>query len=142
MSDDKMAGRGRMRLDFDAPEELPVHELIEFISAEVARGDESGEIEDGTSGLLSWELSETRVGLEIDRRQRLAAAALLMAFDLPQEMRAAAATMLEAASVCPGMTTGDMAPMGSQGRRAALEFARRLVDEMLSEMPGEEAPHA
>lgn len=134
MADHERNPRPRMRLVFDAPTELPVHELIEFIASDVSRDDESGTIEDGTSGPLHWELREMGEGLRIDRRQRLAAAALVMGFDLPQEMHAAAATMLKAAEICPGMTTGDMAPMGPQGRRAALEFAKTLIDEMLAEM--------
>lgn len=85
-------------------------------------------------GRISWRLRQPGDGVEIDRRQRLAAAALLMGFDLPQEMMAASVTMLEAADVCPGMTTGDLAPMGPQGRRQALKMARSLIDEMLDEI--------
>ncbi len=68
----------------------------------------------------------------LDRRARLAAAHLLMAFDLPAEANAACKQMIEAAKVCPGLTTGDIPDMGSHSRAAFLERARALIDEMLA----------
>lgn len=125
--------RSRMRIVFDAPQEIELDEMIELIAQAVASERESGEIEDG-SGTLRWDMQTVGGGIDIDHRQRLAAAALLMGFDLPQEMMAASRSMLEAADACPGMTTADMAPMGAQGRRQALEMARRLIDDMLLEI--------
>ncbi len=72
--------------------------------------------------------------LGIDRRQRIAASMLLMGFDLPAEAEAASKQMIEAAEVCPGITMGDMAPMGKAGRFNALAAARALIDEMLEEI--------
>jgi hypothetical protein len=73
--------------------------------------------------------------LGIDRRQRIAASMLLLGFDLPAESEPVCKQMIEAAGVCPGLTMGDVAPMGKQGRRSALTAARQLIDEMLAELP-------
>lgn len=83
---------------------------------------------------VSWDLIEQKDTVIIDRRQRLAAAALLLAFDLPQNLHATSKSMLEAAHVCPGMTTGDLGGMGQQGKASHLRAARDLIDEMLREM--------
>jgi hypothetical protein len=71
-----------------------------------------------------------RRGDLLDRRQRLAAAALLMAFDLPAEMSGAGEQMREAAEVCPGLTV-DEVPIGD--RCAALLRAKQLIDELVAE---------
>ena len=68
--------------------------------------------------------------IELDRRQRLVAALAMIAFDLPQPAEKASRAMLQAARLCPGATTQDL-PMGN--RRAALEKAKVLLDEMLAE---------
>lgn len=99
------------------------------------RDDEESGYVDIPGATVGWSLETRGGGVEIDRRQRLAAAALLMAFDLPQEMSVAARSMIEATDACPGMTTGEMPPMNSDGRRTALQMARHLIDEMLDEMP-------
>lgn len=131
----------RMKLEFDTPQHLDAAEAVEQIAVEMMNGDESGTIADGHDGdRIEWRFEEGGAGIEIDRRQRLAAAALIMGFDLPQEMMAASRSMLEAASLLPGMTTGDLAPMGGQGRRHALQMAKGLIDEMLSEAEGAPTP--
>ncbi|WP_298167650.1 hypothetical protein [Novosphingobium sp.] len=71
----------------------------------------------------------------LDRRARLAAAHLLLAFDLPAEAMAASWQMIEAAEACPGCTMGDFPAMGNNQRRTCLERARTLIDEMLAEAP-------
>ena len=121
-----------MSLVFEVPEGASPFDVLQAI-AEDEDQDSSGYARVAGQD-LSWRLRQPGDGVEIDRRQRLAAAALLMGFDLPQEMMAASVTMLEAADVCPGMTTGDLAPMGPQGRRQALKMARSLIDEMLDEI--------
>ena len=68
----------------------------------------------------------------LDRRARLAATHLLMAFDLPAPAGAAAAQMIEAAKVCPGVTMDEVPLMGGGQRRACLERARDLIGEMLA----------
>ncbi len=97
--------------------------------------------DDGDSGYvqvdgidISWDMIKQGEAVVIDRRQRLAAAALLLAFDLPQNLRAAGKSMLEAAHICPGMTTGDLEAMGSQGKASHLRAARDLIEEMLREI--------
>ena len=75
----------------------------------------------------------SRPGIDlIDRRQRLAAAMLLGAFPLPAPMPDATKAIMAAAKVCPGVTTGDV-HFGD--RRGALQSARALIDELLSELP-------
>lgn len=67
----------------------------------------------------------------LDRRQRVAAAILLHAVDLPQEMSAYAQLSLTAAKVCPGLNVSEA--FTGQPRRVMLERARELIDEMLAE---------
>lgn len=67
----------------------------------------------------------------LDRRQRLAAAILLSAIDLPAPLPAYAQHALEAAKVCPGLNVAEAA-FGA-GRVAGLLKARDLVDELLAE---------
>jgi len=97
--------------------------------------DDSGTVEvDGFR--VRWDSHDLADGVELDRRQRLAAALLIMGFDLPQEMAKAARTMMEAARVCPGLHTGDIGTMGGQTRRSALSRAQGIIGEMLAEMDG------
>ena len=72
--------------------------------------------------------------LTLDRRQQLAAAQLLMAFDLPAPMAAASRQMIEAARVCPGLTMGELPNLGPGSRRACLAAARDLIDELIDEI--------
>jgi len=115
-------------------------EIVEALAVELEAnyGDDQGSFRvthpDGT--LVDWEVREHRPGMPIDRRQRLVAAYMLMAFDLPAEMGAAAASMLEAASICPGLTTGELPDMGAQAKRRYLEAARDQIDVMLAEIAG------
>lgn len=70
----------------------------------------------------------------IDRRQRLAACMLLSAMDLPAPAGDAARQLIEAADVCPGVTIGDLPPLGPGSRRLFLQRASDLIDEMLAEL--------
>lgn len=125
----------RMKIEFDAPQHIEPSEAVELIAAELVLGEESGYVHDGDSGdRIEWRFDMGGAGIEIDRRQSLAAATLLMGFDLPQEAMAATRAMLKAAEILPGMTMGEIPPMGPDGRRQALEHAKRLIDEMLTEM--------
>lgn len=119
-------------LTFDLPEGIEPHDVIAEIATN-GDGDDSGMVRIGGE-LVHWDISGTGGGLDIDRRQRLAAALLLMAFDLPQEMRAASLTMLEAARLCPGLTTGEIGGMGGHQRVAMLERAKSLIEEMVAEI--------
>lgn len=121
-----------VKLRMDMPEGVDPWTAIEVI-LERRDDEESGYI-DIPGATVGWSLETQGGGVQIDRRQRLAAAALLMAFDLPQEMSVAARSMIEATDACPGMTTGEMPPMNSDGRRAALEMAKGLVEDMLAEI--------
>lgn len=71
--------------------------------------------------------------IEIDRRQQVVAALMVMGFDLPQPLEEAAKAMQLAADLCPGLT-GDEIPMrGARNRRLVLLRARTLIDEMLED---------
>lgn len=72
--------------------------------------------------------------IEIDRRQRLVAALMVMGFDLPQPMREAAQAMQLAGKLCPGLKADEIPMQGSRNRRLALKRARDLIDEMLEEI--------
>lgn len=120
----------RHNLSFEVPEGVDPMEIVEAISAE--HGEDSGYIRMGSED-LKWDLVREGDGVEIDRRQRVAATLLLMAFDLPQEMTKAARTMAEAARVCPGITTGDIGGMGNHNRLRILERARDMVEQLIAE---------
>jgi hypothetical protein len=66
----------------------------------------------------------------IDRRQRLAACLLLSAVELPAEAGQVARLWMSAAKVCPGVSVAE-ARLGH--RREALEAARDLIEDLLSE---------
>jgi hypothetical protein len=68
----------------------------------------------------------------LDRRQRLAAVILLSAVDLPQPLPDVAVMWMAAAKNLPGVKVDELT-MG-EGRRAGLELARALIDEMLKEI--------
>lgn len=68
----------------------------------------------------------------LDRRQRVAAAVLLSAIDLPHPVEEVARLALAAADVCPGINVVEA--MFGQGRKACLERARDLIEEMLAEL--------
>lgn len=121
----------RTKLEFDCPEGVDPMDVITAI-AEQADGDDGGTVYiDGET--VDWDIRTADQGVPIDRRQRLAAAHLLMGFDLPQEMGRAARSMLEAAEICPDLNTGEIGSMGDQQHRTALMRARTLIDEMLAE---------
>lgn len=73
-------------------------------------------------------------GIVMDRRQCLAAAILLAAVDLPQPADKVAQLWLDAARVCPGITTGEVS-LGA-GRITQLQQAQQLVADMLAEATG------
>lgn len=74
-----------------------------------------------------------KLPIDIDRRQRVVAALMIMGFDLPQPIREAGQQMLAATKVCPGLKADEIPMQGSRNRRLALRRARDLIDEMLAE---------
>lgn len=111
--------------------EDPVSALYDIVES-IDQGVEFGDTKAG-----SWELTQEGQGIEIDRRARLAAANLMVAFDLPQSATYAAQQMIMAARLCPGMTTNELGnmqgSMNNHNKRSVLEKARTLIDEMLRE---------
>lgn len=124
-------------LDDDAFEENggDLGEMLEAVSSEMIGGDETeGVIRPGLGDPVgrfrTFELPDR--DLVPDRRQRVAAANLLMAVDLPQEMGEWAKHMMLATLVCPGMTTGDLPDR--QSRLTGLEASKRLIESMIVEI--------
>lgn len=113
-------------LNLDDPQSLEA--ILDSIrDALVFDGDDAGGEIDG----VRWEVRRAPTTDLIPRPQRLAAAALLSAVDLPAPAGDFALTVIEATDVCPGVTTADVA-LGA-GRRAGLMRARALIDGLLSE---------
>lgn len=79
-----------------------------------------------------WSMTDAIV---IDRRQRVAAVLCLAAIDLPQPAGDYARHVMDAAKLCPGITMNELPDLNSNARRACLERARGLIDEMLAEIP-------
>lgn len=67
----------------------------------------------------------------IERRQRLIAAQVMMAVDLPQPAGIWAKHMIEAAKLCPGIKVGEII----MAKRSGLKRARQMIDELLEELP-------
>lgn len=69
----------------------------------------------------------------LDPRQRAAASLILAAVPMPGEMAAVAHQWSEAASVAPANSTAQAVFLND--RKAALQRAREIIDELLSEAP-------
>jgi len=109
-------------------------EMIEEIMSQMEYGRREGVIRTDDPSDVKWTVSDHLPPVDIDRRQRLAAAALLMAFDLPQTMAAVTGSGMEASGICPELTTGEIPHLKADGRRHILEKARTMNDEMLEEI--------
>lgn len=125
-----MQNKYTLTFNTDADED-PATVLSVIIEA-IEEGEEYGETKAGP-----WELCEEGSGVEIDRRAKVAAANLMVAFDLPQSASEAAQQMIKAARLCPGITTNEIGNMqGSMNlhnKRSVLEKAQALIAEMLLE---------
>lgn len=116
----------------ESKNDFDLGEVIRELDIEFDDGREAGLLS-LPSGQVEWRIEEGEVSLvKIDRRQKKAAALLLMGFDLPQPMLEAANSMMIAARICPGLTTHEV--MDSNTRKEKLLFARKLIDEMLGEI--------
>jgi hypothetical protein len=93
--------------------------------------DDEGSLEDMVCDRLGGTLISQEALEALDVRQGHAIKELLMAFDLPIEMGAAAQLMILASFFSPGATIGSM---GEGNRRAGLERARALIDEILKDL--------
>lgn len=89
------------------------------------------DLEDMVCDRLSGSLISQESLEVLDPRQGQAAKELLMAFNMPVEMGSAAELMLVASFLNPGATIGSM---GGDNRKAGLERARALIDEMLKDL--------
>ena len=109
-------------LAFEAPIGEHPQDIVTAISEEVEGGEDSGFISHEGEG-YSWMLTQQCEGVQLDPRQRRAAAMLLTAFDGPgQDMLAVSKTLLEATRICPGLTCGSNGdvPGPSQLNRLAM----------------------
>lgn len=93
--------------------------------------DEEGDLEDMVCDRLDGTLVAQNELEALDARQGEAVKELLMAFDLPMEMMAASHLMLLASFFNPGAMIGTM---GEGNRKAGLERARALIDDMLKDL--------
>lgn len=126
----------RVILTIDLPDGTAVPTALRAIAGDIDdEREESGyaRIEKGRD--VQWRISRPGDGVQIDPRQREAAAALVTAFDLPQDATAWAKSMLEACLVNPGMKLTSM-----PNRIGGLREARRLIDEMLGEAGRADGP--
>jgi hypothetical protein len=131
------ADEERVILTIDLPNGSALPTALRAIASDIDdERDESGyaRIEKGRD--VHWRISRPGDGVEIDPRQRDAAASLLTAFDMPQEATAWGKSMLEACLVNPGMKLTSM-----PNRIGGLREARRLIDEMLEEAGDPGTPH-
>lgn len=119
----------RLILTIDLPSGTAVPTALRAIAADIDdERDESGYARIENGGDVQWRLSRPGDGVQIDPRQRDAAASLLTAFDLPQDATVWGKSMLEACLVNPGMKLTSM-----PNKVGGLREARRLIDEMLEE---------
>ena len=107
-----------------------VSKILDSISCEIIETEDySGFIHDPFTLSYDLEIPGIFPEIDLDERQKKAAAIILMAIDLPAEMPAYSRSMLKASRICRNMTTNDI----PQSRAEALKRARDLIDEMLSE---------
>lgn len=118
----------RITISIEVPEGASLPDILESIALD-AEDDDAGYAHT-SYGDAAWRIKRPQDGVELDPRQREAAALILCAFDLPQNMLAAAQTMLEACDVNPGMKMPHLTP---NNRQHCLKAARALLDEMLVE---------
>lgn len=121
----------RIILNLDLPTGVSLPVALNAIAFDIEDNDEDSGYARTEGGDVSWRTRRPGEGVELDPRQRAAAAALLLAFDLPVDMTTAAKTMLEAADMHPGLK---VETMGRGNRRAMLEKARGMIDEMLADL--------
>lgn len=119
-------------ITFESNTEFDLGEAIQALDCEFDHEQEMGSLS-LTSGFVEWHIEDADAPLvNVDFRQKKAAALLLMGFDLPQPMLEAANTMMHAARICPGLTTSDLMAAGT--RKDRLVLARDIINELLGEI--------
>lgn len=127
----------RVILTIDLPDGTAVPTALRAIASDIDdERDGSGYARIDGGSDVQWRISRPGDGVPIDPRQREAAAALVMAYDLPQDATVWAKSMFEACLVNPGMKLTSM-----PNRIGGLREARRLIDEMLGEAGDPVSPH-
>jgi hypothetical protein len=121
----------RIILNLDVPVGTSLHEAVSAIADDMEEQDDESGYARTTNGDVAWRVRRPEDGVAVDPRQRRAAALLITAYDMPQDVMRTCASMLEAADIQVGMTIGQM---HAGQRRANLVEARRLIDEMLGEV--------
>jgi len=125
--------RRKIEITFDGADKDVMPVVLEEMADQMLRGMRSGRLDlmDG----IDWSMRDVPQPVDIDMRQRRAAALLLMAVgDVPM-LTAMAGSVHQATSVCPGLTAADLPPPTAEGRLQALREARDLIDAMLGERP-------
>ncbi len=106
-----------------------MHVVIEEIADQIRHGMGEGIL----PGDVRWSMRDIPAPVDLDPRQRRAAAMLLLAVGERPTLTALAGSVGEADLICPGMTAADLPDMTVRGRTEALRAARSLIDEMLDE---------
>ena len=100
------------------------------------------EIADNLKNGDAYDLDNVKIvhgdGVKIDPRLTMAAANLMMAFDMPQPAEQAMAQMLYAVLLHPGMTTGDMGlknpeSLNSMSKASMIAKALSLIEDVKAE---------
>jgi hypothetical protein len=110
---------------------MPV--VVEEIADQILRGMRSGHV--SLMGGIDWSMKDVPRPVDIDMRQRRAAALLLMAVGDVPTLTAMAGSVHEATSACPGLMASDLPLPTAEGRFQALREARALIDDMLGDRP-------
>ena len=105
--------------------------VVEEIGDQIMHGSWSGRVD--LMGGIDWSMKDVPQPVDIDLRQRRAAALLLMAVGDSPTLAEMAGSVHEATTVCPGLLASDLPVPSTEGRLAALRQARALIDEMLEE---------
>lgn len=108
-------------------------DVMHVVTEEIADQMREGMGEGRLPGGVSWSSREIPAPVDIDLRQRRAAALLLMAVGHLPTLVGLAGSVGEAGLVCPGLVATDLPDPSAQGRLDALREARSLIDEMLGE---------
>lgn len=121
--------RRHIEITIDGADDEIMPVVMEELGQQMIEGAREGRVVGGAS----WTMRTRPAPVEIDRRQRRAAALLLMAVGSRPTLEELAGSSMEACAVCPGLTAADLPALSIRGRLDALREARSLLDGMIEE---------
>ncbi len=121
----------RLLITIDGVDERMMPGVIEDVADQMQHGASSGRI--AIMGGIEWSMKDMPPPVDIDMRQRRAAALLLMAVGEAPIVSEMMGSVEEATLACPGLMATDLPRPTAEGRLEALREARRLIDDMLGE---------